>query len=77
MGATMKLTCSATVAGVKPLETTLPDNFAVVCAWCKDSKSKTAKLVSEGWTVSHTICPACKEKFMATIPAAVGKLDEP
>lgn len=39
-----------------------------VCAWCPEGKhDQTVRcaLEAQGWTFSHGICPACREKFRA------------
>jgi hypothetical protein len=42
-----------------------PDKFIVVCAWCPDAKEAATDYESMGYTVSHGICPKCREKFHA------------
>lgn len=41
------------------------DAFVSVCAWCSDSQERTAALKRQGRTVTHGICPTCKENFEA------------
>ena len=35
-----------------------------ICAWCPDSRDRTAKATAEGMAVTHGICPACRDRVM-------------
>jgi len=37
--------------------------LVTVCAWCVDSKEKTAVAIAAGFVVSHGLCPACAAKL--------------
>ncbi len=61
----------------KPIER---EEVVSVCAWCHRARIITAdfKIVwsdryslSNNQVISHTICPACKEKMMATRTASL------
>jgi len=38
--------------------------FVRICAWCPDSKQKTAEATAAGFRVSHTICPDCQARVL-------------
>ncbi len=51
-----------------------PENIITVCAWCHRARIITSDFriiwtshysLSENQTISHTICPSCKESVMA------------
>ena len=35
-----------------------------ICAWCPDSRERTAKATAKGMAVTHGICPACRDRVM-------------
>ena len=36
-----------------------------ICAWCSDSKVKTAEAIAAGFVVSHGLCKVCAAKLDA------------
>jgi len=40
-----------------------------VCAWCQRGMGVALAVLREAGSTSHGVCPDCKEKFMAKIPA--------
>jgi hypothetical protein len=42
-----------------------PSEVVSICGWCPDARQKTATLVAEGKTVSHTMCSSCAAKMEA------------
>ncbi len=42
-----------------------PDKFITLCAWCESRDiAAEKKLTLAGWRISHTVCPACRERVM-------------
>lgn len=38
--------------------------FTIICAWCEDSRERTAEATARGEIVSHGICPCCAVRFL-------------
>ena len=52
----------------RPTPAALP--MISICAWCSDSREKTAAAIAQGYSVSHGLCPACAVKVDAEMKAA-------
>ena len=57
-----------------------PEDIVTVCAWCHRARIITSDfriiwtpnyLLADNQTISHTICPSCKESVMAESDALV------